>query len=497
MKYVITQEQYNLISEALGVPNNILEAAEEFYEIFLNDFKSIEDKEDEYRFNGYVDIILGDKKKIKIDEYTLKVEVQEHEEFDEHPQIASMAMGQEFIFDRDIMRKRTDPSTNAQFSMTFIANPNWEPKELYEEFLRNKENNISSLAHELKHKYDKQAKQIDLIGRDAEYIGSQKAPRFRIPSIDSKFLYFLYFTNAAENLVRTTEVASHIRSKKITQEQFREFLENNNTFKTLVRIKNFTFEDLVGGIAEHMDRVDEILRQVGENPEDMNETQKIVKILDLIYVNLASTQIETFMDYVNGPLDGLMDLLKFFGGETYGKEAKMEKMKMDFQKYIRRYEKNSVKFFEDEIKKFHDVANKMIKKLSKLYALTQSNKTTNESIINWELHNKIMEKKYGNNIVEDLEYGSPSIRRRLNTIEELISKEIELSHEEKNLFSDEYEFANNIISWVTDAFTNLEGNEKYDYDETREFIQDHFGEMIMSEYIDFYDEDDDEDDEDF
>ncbi len=41
MKYVVTKQQYNLISEALGIPENIYEAAVEFYDIFLEDIKSI------------------------------------------------------------------------------------------------------------------------------------------------------------------------------------------------------------------------------------------------------------------------------------------------------------------------------------------------------------------------------------------------------------------------------------------------------------------------
>lgn len=403
MKYIISERQYNIISEALGVPDNILDAAEELYDVFLENLKSIDEKENEYNFKDDIDITLGDKKKINIDEYILSVEVEEYDEFDEHPQISSMGMGQLFKFNRELMMKEIDPSTEAQFSITFVANPNWEPHELFDEFNRNKEEHVASLAHELKHKYDKQSKLIDLLGHDAEYIGAQTAPRFKIPVIDLEFLHYIYYTNVAENLVRATEVASLLRSKKISQQEFREFLENNETFKKLVKIKNFTFEDLVNGISEHMDRVDEIIKQVGENPSSMDDEQKIDRILELVYINLSSAQMERFVDYIKGPMGGLFELFSFFGGLSSPEEIKVKKLKETFHKYLTRYKNDPTQFFKNQIEKFHVVANQMIKKLSKLYAMT-SKSQTNESIINWELHMKLMEKKYGSKIKTKIDF---------------------------------------------------------------------------------------------
>ena len=37
----------------------------------------------------------------------------------------------------------------------------------------------------------------------------------------------------------------------------------------------------------------------------------------------------------------------------------------------------------------------MIKKIGKLYDMAADKEQTNESIINWDLHQKMMEKKYG------------------------------------------------------------------------------------------------------
>lgn len=400
MKYIITKKQYNLISEALGVPDNILDAAEEFYNIFLEDFRSITRTKEEYEFTGDVDITLGGKKKIHIDEYTLRIEVNTFDEFEDTPKISSMGMGQSFMFDRDILMKRVQPSTEAEFSITFVANPDFEYNELYEEFVKNKEERISDIAHELKHKYDKQSKQIDLIGHDAEYTGAQRAPRFDIDVIDSEFLHYLYYTNIAENLVRTTEVASELRSKNISQSEFIEFLRKNPTFQMLSKIKNFTFEKLVEGIRENMGRVDEIMKKTGKNPDEMTEEEKINEVLRLVYINVGSARFDAFKGFISGPMGGLFELFNLFGGSVPKEEENVEKIKEKFYKYITRYRNRPLDFFKNEIEKFHVVADKTIKKLSKLYALTHKPET-NESIINWELHRKLMEKKYGNRIVKD------------------------------------------------------------------------------------------------
>ena len=84
------------------------------------------------------------------------------------------------------------------------------------------------------------------------------------------------------------------------------------------------------------------------------------------------------------------------------------------------------------------------------------------------------------------------LRRRLSTIEKLIEKYINEVEEEETLFSDEYEFANNIISWVVQDLTTSEYSD-HDYDELTELIKDNFGEYILSQYVD---SDFDEDDED-
>ena len=83
------------------------------------------------------------------------------------------------------------------------------------------------------------------------------------------------------------------------------------------------------------------------------------------------------------------------------------------------------------------------------------------------------------------------LRRRSSTIEKLIENYINEVEEEEILFSDEYEFADNIISWVVQDLTTSDYSD-HDYDKLTDLIKDEFGEYILSQYVeeDFDDDDD-------
>jgi hypothetical protein len=389
MKYILSKNQYNLLSEALGVPNSILEAAEEIYDLFSIHIKSIKTKKNTYNFNGNVNIELGDKNKILIDKYVLEVFIKEIDDFDQPPTIASMGMSQTFMFDKDIMMKRTMPSTEAKFQITYVVGNTWKPKELYQEFINEKEEYISSLSHELKHKYDKQSKKIDLIGKEAEYHGSKDTPRTNISVIDSEFLFYLYYIDISEVLVRSTEVASHIRSNKISKENFKEFLMNNKTFKILAKIREFSYERLVEGIKQEMDKVDNILRRLNERPELMTEDEKVNRILELVYINLVNTKFNIFDDLVSSSLDNLGSFFGILGLVNDPSRIKIDKLREKFYNYLTKFRNDPTLYFKHEIKRFNQIGDQVIRKISKLYDMAYVNE--NKSIIRWDLHNKLKE----------------------------------------------------------------------------------------------------------
>jgi len=406
MKIIITENQLKFINEALGVPEKILDAAEVLFDIVANNIKSINQKENEYGFRGKLDFELGGKKKIVIDSYELHVEVEELDGYDGEVMITSMGMAQSFKFDRKVMMKRIEPSSTAEVSITYGVSGEWEPHELYDTLMKERVLHLSSIAHELKHKYDKQAKELDLIGRDAEYTATQRRSTFGIPVIDHKFFRYMYYTSIAENLVRTTEIASKLKSKNITKSQFKEFLEGNRVYKELLEIKNFTFDNLIEGMKEQMNRVDALLNHIGEDPEGMSENEKIDMVLHLVYVNLVNMRMGTFMEMISDKGDSVRDFLMQLTGQVPSflkdedEEKKMDKLRDKFFNYVTKFKDNPTQFFKDECEKFNYVSTKMLKKISKLYALAKDDDEVNESIINWELHQQLLEKKYGKRKIE-------------------------------------------------------------------------------------------------
>jgi hypothetical protein len=404
MKIILTENQLRFITEALGVPDSILGAAEEIYDLISQDLKSITTKDEKYEFYNEVDIELGNKKKINIGDFELVVNIEEYPtQIKGKPVIISMGMGHFFHFDRKVMMKRIQKSETAEIEITYGVGENWEPSDLYDVYVEDRSEHLGSIAHELKHKYDKQSKELDLIGRDAEYRATHNYGSFGIPIIDGTFMRYLYYTTIAENLVRTTEVASQLKSDNITKSQFKDFLSNNRVYRELLEIKNFTFEKLIEGLRKDMDKVDKVLIYIDENPSELTEEQKIRRILEIVYINLVNTKMSTFIDMTSNSRDELRSLFRGLMGSSLvddEEEKKMDKLKNKFANHISKYKGNTTQFFKDEIENFNYIATKMLKKIGKLYAMAKDDQPVSESIINWELHQKLMDKKHGKSKLE-------------------------------------------------------------------------------------------------
>ena len=79
------------------------------------------------------------------------------------------------------------------------------------------------------------------------------------------------------------------------------------------------------------------------------------------------------------------------------------------------------------------------------------------------------------------------LRRRSELIDELIEKNIDEVEEDGTLFNDEFEFADNIISWVVQ---DMKVPDDIDENEVIDYIKYEYGESIMSRFES--NEDDDE-----
>ena len=399
---LITESQLKLITEALGVPENILDAADILYDVVESDIKSIDTNQDEYTFDGSIQFELGDKKKIKIDSYELTVNLEKIDGEEGVLDIIQMGMGGLFGFNRDKYMKENQPSSTLELTITFAVGDNWKPQELIQKMEEERDEHVSSLAHEIKHKYDKQSKQYGLIGPDAEYQAVQKRGTFGIPVLDRVFFRYMYYISGIENLVRPTEVAYSLKRKNITKSQFKDFLENNRVYKELLEIKNFTYDNFINQLKDNEDRLDALLEHIDEDPSEMNIDEKISKVLEVAYIDLVNNKMDLFMYMTEHAGDEFLGFAAALGIAPSDVEERIKGLqktndiRQKFLKYVTKYQNNPEKFFEVEIEKFNYVATKMLKKIGKLYAMAKDDESqVSESILNWELHQKLMEKKYG------------------------------------------------------------------------------------------------------
>ena len=399
---LITESQLKLITEALGVPENILDAADILYDVVESDIKSIDTNQDEYTFDGSIQFELGDKKKIKIDSYELTVNLEKIDGEEGVLDIIQMGMGGLFGFNRDKYMKENQPSSTLELTITFAVGDNWKPQELIQKMEEERDEHVSSLAHEIKHKYDKQSKQYGLIGPDAEYQAVQKRGTFGIPVLDRVFFRYMYYISGIENLVRPTEVAYSLKRKNITKSQFKDFLENNRVYKELLEIKNFTYDNFINQLKDNEDRLDALLEHIDEDPSEMNIDEKISKVLEVAYIDLVNNKMDLFMYMTEHAGDEFLGFAAALGIAPSDVEERIKGLqktndiRQKFLKYVTKYQNNPEKFFEVEIEKFNYVATKMLKKIGKLYAMAKDDESqVSESILNWDLHQKLMEKKYG------------------------------------------------------------------------------------------------------
>lgn len=404
-KIIITEKQMDLmvtqlLSEAVGVPKSIIESASELYEIILSQIKNLDRHDTKQEFyEEDLNLSISD---YIIDELDLTVTIDEIDGYDGPVVMASAGVSNDFTFDRDVLMKVNYKDNSIDLYLNFISpESGWEPQEVYQFFIEDKVNLISILAHEMKHKFDKQKKLADLIGNDADYQSySSSGLEFGIPIIN-EFMRYSYFIQGVENLVRPTEMATRMKLNGITRDKFRDFFENDTVIVELKQIRNFSYDYLIEKLKEQMDRVDGLLSHANVPYETMNEDEKIEVVMDIVYVNLLSAKKDNFDRMTSDGNEMRRSLMRILGRGNGDQDEGFDSVRNKFLNHISKYQNNVHKFFVDECERFNYVATKLIKKISKIYSLIPGDdEQTNESIINWELHQKLMEKRYGKRKIE-------------------------------------------------------------------------------------------------
>jgi len=412
-KIIISETQFNqltkkLMIEAVGVPEYILDSGEKLFDLVANFLKSIDEKDDNYKMASKTELLIGDR---VFDTVMIIVQVNELEGYDGEVVIASAGLGNSFRFDNAILMQVNEINNEIDLHINFIVPEEWEVEDLYNVYIKDKIHTTSIMSHELKHKYDRQKKEVELVGDTSDYQAySSSGLRFGVPVLD-EFMRFSYYIQEVENLVRPTELASRMSQKNIKREEFYDFITNDEIYQELKKIKDFSFNYLITTLKDEMEYVDSLIEHAGGDPESMNDAEKIKAVLELVYMNLVNAKIQKFDDYIYDMFEKTASLFgQLMGGNMpFGpqKNEDKEKVRRKYINHVIKYQNREIDFFKDECERFNYVATKLIKKIAKVFALIPEGRNRNISeekcIIEWDLYHEMMEKKYGKRKI-DTEY---------------------------------------------------------------------------------------------
>jgi hypothetical protein len=343
LKQIIIEE----LNEALGVPTGIVSASTNLYNDFVKELKLIEKFKSKNEFDLKGEYSFADLKikGIKIflnltlaEKYTLLgMNIRSEGEINPDFKISTNYNKQGY-FEIDINISILKGSSKKDL-ISFIESK--------------KDEMIALLTHEFKHGFDDFKKPSFPLSYISKYeaVGYHR-PEFNSITPISDFLFNIYFTHDMENLVRPAEIASYITTTGVTKKEFYDFIINSKVFKELKKIQNFSYENLKKELIPYIPKIKKALERnlIPFNETDNNE-KLIEKLLKLVYDKLIKYQIQ-------------------YGEENYGTEASEKNIMNDYIKTINKFKDNYEAFYKNEENYFKRTATQIIKKLSKLYALT-------------------------------------------------------------------------------------------------------------------------------
>lgn len=331
MKILLTENQYNLIIEKVGVPDNIYNTATDICYSFLNQFSKLNDINEHTTFN-----ITGNFKinNTNISNIWIKLEIIEND-------------------DINIVSLYNIPDDNNSFIVGLILNAPepFNTIQIYQHLLNNKNVLITDFTHEIKHGYDKIIEPKISVNNRAQYhTQTELINKTNIKAIKG-FLFAQYYINKIEKSVRPSEMLADIKNKEIKQNEFAEYFNQTTIYKTLSKIKNNTFENFINDLLNDKINMQKYLAKKRIMYTNLNDTELLYTFLEYYY-NDIKTSIENYIQ-------------QFYDNSS---ESNIDNLEYNI-KQIHKYKDNPVLYFKNSIQQSSIKANMQIRKLAKLYSL--------------------------------------------------------------------------------------------------------------------------------
>jgi hypothetical protein len=429
-----------VLREAVGVPEGIHDSSEMVMSEIIANLGNL----NKVRYNYYKlnltfesPLVIGD---LRLDKIGIVIDLQTQDEEMDKPVLISAGVPSQTKGKPDIKKKKpfVELSLNKDkiyINFSFGISEDMDIDNVKEWFLDKK--NITALipdiAHELMHIYDNYKKEYESVESRVDYMVHNDFITGRVggicPPIRDK-LFLMYFLSKIENLVRPSEIYSHMMVNKITKEEFLNELKSMKVYKRISYGMKYSTETLKNELLINFDCVNETLRVNNFPHMGMSVDKKIEVYMNLIPYIVESESAKNFVNHIQSfemmgknEYDLFMISLGLNNEDDETMQYKQARMDEYMKKLTARAE-NPEKFY-DFIQKFINFnSEKLFKKISKVYSLLPSEKEN-------EIHSKINKRVMKETNYINKEFYDKKAQREKNYKNETIKKVLD-EYKKKN-----------------------------------------------------------------
>lgn len=262
-----------------------------------------------------------------------------------------------------------DKSSKPNLYINFLASNDvfsYEEEQVYKLLTKNYSKILSIFAHEIKHHIDMEAKGQDDLAARAKYSVTGKSIEVTDNTTLNDFVFNLYYMSLIENIVRPTEFKAKLEADRVTKKEFLKNYYDSEMYKVFNVCENITFEKLY----------DELKAELEKNtPKDTLDQVNLDE-------NTLSAMTTTIVNIIHKGAEYLMEVMIDKTPIVHSMYAFEKKFKVFMKKHmlIKFNSKVTINFpidlnnsiniektYRAIIKDMNFTANKMKKKIAKIY----------------------------------------------------------------------------------------------------------------------------------
>ena len=389
----LTTLVHDILNESLGVPNKIDQISEFLYNKTISDLGSgvvkFDNKENKYDLRFAGDLVIAD---YSIKEINFVINIIETDQV-KIPVIVELAHTPDYepAKNKYLLQKIDKSWEIVNLSIDIAVPQKWNTKDIIDLFGKEKTYLSSVFSHELMHSYTTYKEPYVSLKSRSEY-GASKSVKAGIEPFDN-LLYNIYYSHAVENATRPSQVSTEMKQKGIKKKDFLTFLQNNDVYQQLTEIRNLTYEKFFNSLLTREPEIRKEFTKANPNEDysNISPEQIIKEFLKMSYYHIARTSAKMAFSQLINATSPLQMLFAQISGKMQDEDR--QKVVDDLAKQFSKYLGNPEMFYKHEIRHMNIVADKMMRKLSKLYDMANTDEINEEkSILDWNLHHKLVNK---------------------------------------------------------------------------------------------------------